>query len=121
MRQGQKSQSRVRYQPSVGRYHSSYQRGGTIVQDPPYPFGFTNPYKYELEPWTLRRVSKQRGGTIIREPFNPWDVTADKRFDEMYPWIEERLKNQRGGKVYPVIYPWNKKGQKRINSRRKRR
>ena len=121
MRQGQKSQSRIQHQRSVGRYQSSYQRGGTIFQQPPNPLGFPNPYKYELEPWILKRLSNQRGGTIIREPFNPWDVTAHKRFDGMYPWIEKRLSKQRGGKVYSVIYPWNNKGRKRINRRRTRR
>ena len=30
MRRGQKSQSRVRHQRSIGRYHSPYQHGGTI-------------------------------------------------------------------------------------------
>ena len=37
MRQGQKSQSRIRHQRPVGRYHSPYQRGGTIFRDPPNP------------------------------------------------------------------------------------
>ena len=30
MRRGQKSQSRVRHQRSIGRYHLPYQHGGTI-------------------------------------------------------------------------------------------
>ena len=30
MQRGQKSQSHVRHQRSVGRYNSPYQRGGTI-------------------------------------------------------------------------------------------
>ena len=60
MRQGQKSQSRIRHQRPVGRYHSPYQRGGTIFRQPPNPWRFTNPY--EIEPWMARRIRKQRGG-----------------------------------------------------------
>ena len=42
MRRGQKSQSHLRHQRSVGGYHSPYQRGGTIFRQPPKPWGFTN-------------------------------------------------------------------------------
>ena len=31
MRRGQKSQSCVRHERSIGRYHSPYQHGGTIL------------------------------------------------------------------------------------------
>ena len=34
MRRGQKSQSHIRHQRSVGRYHSPYQRGGTNFRQP---------------------------------------------------------------------------------------
>ena len=84
MKQGQKSQSRVRHQRSVGRYHSPYQRGGTIVQEPPYPWGMSNPYKYELEP------PYQRGG-IVRGPFNPF---RSHTYDEMLPWIKKECDNK---------------------------
>ena len=109
MKQGQKSQSSVRHQRSVGRYHSPYQRGGTIFQEPPYPWEMSNPYKYALEP------PYQRGGSV-RGPFNPF---RSHTYDEMLPWIEKRMRQQRGGKVYPVVYPWTNKGRKRINRRRK--
>ena len=112
MKQGQKSQSRVRHQQSVGRYNSPYQRGGTIFQAPPYPWGMSTPYQDQL---TLK-PPYQRGG-IIRSPFNPFQSHT---FDEMLPWIERRMRQQRGGSVYPVIYPWTTKGRKRINRRRKR-
>ena len=114
MRQGQKSQSRVRHQRSMGRYQSPYQRGGTIFSRPPNPLGFPGPYEYDLDPWIRKRVRQQRGGTIIRDPFNPF---RSHTFDEMLPWIEARLRKQRGSKVYPVIYPWKNKGRKRINRR----
>ena len=45
MKQGQKSQSRVRHQRSVGRYQSPYQQGGTILSRPPNPLGFPDPYE----------------------------------------------------------------------------
>ena len=60
MRQGQKSQSHIRHQRSVGRYHSPYQRGGTIFRQPPNPWGSTN-YK-PLDPMILRSLRKQKGG-----------------------------------------------------------
>ena len=56
MRQGQKSQSHIRHQRSVGRYHSPYQRGGTIFRQPPNPWGSTN-YK-PLDPMILRSLRK---------------------------------------------------------------
>ena len=37
MRRGQKSQSHIRHQRSVGRYHSPYQRGGTNFRQPTTP------------------------------------------------------------------------------------
>ena len=62
MRQGQKSQSHIRHQRSVGRYHSPYQRGGTIFRQPPNPWGSTN-YK-PLDPMILRSLRKQKGGKV---------------------------------------------------------
>ena len=62
MRQGQKSQSHIRHQRSVGRYHSPYQRGGTIFRQPPNPWGSTN-YK-PLDPMILRPLRKQKGGKV---------------------------------------------------------
>ena len=62
MRQGQKSQSRIRHQRPVGRYHSPYQRGGSIFGQPPNPWGFTNYKPYEVATWIARRVRKQKGG-----------------------------------------------------------
>ena len=116
MRQGQTTQSRVRHQRSVGRYHSPYQRGGSIIPNPPNPWGMENYYDYELEPWITRRVQHQRGGTIIQPPFNPWGINSNRWQDER--WINDYIRNQRGGNVHPVIYPWQKKGRKRINRRR---
>ena len=62
MRQGQKSQSHIRHQRSVGRYHSPYQCGGTIFRQPPNPWGSTN-YK-PLDPMILRSLRKQKGGKV---------------------------------------------------------
>ena len=62
MRQGQKSQSHIRHQRSVGRYHSPYQRGGTIFRQPPNPWGSTN-YK-PLDPMILCSLRKQKGGKV---------------------------------------------------------
>ena len=41
MQRGQKSQSRVKHQRSVGRYNSPYQRGGTIFS-PMNPWAMTS-------------------------------------------------------------------------------
>ena len=69
MRQGQKSQSHIRHQRSVGRYHSPYQRGGTIFRQPPNPWGSTN-YK-PLDPMILRSLRKQKGGKV-HPVIYPW-------------------------------------------------
>ena len=58
MQQGQKSQSHIRHQRTVGRYHSPYQRGGTIFRQPTNPLGFTT-YK-QLDPMILRSLRKGR-------------------------------------------------------------
>ena len=69
MRQGQKSQSHIRHQRSVGRYHSPYQREGTIFRQPPNPWGSTN-YK-PLDPMILRSLRKQKGGKV-HPVIYPW-------------------------------------------------
>ena len=56
MRRGQKSQSHIRHQRSVGRYHSPYQRGGTIFRQPTNPWGSTTYKQYELDPMILRSL-----------------------------------------------------------------
>ena len=72
MRRGQKSQSHIRHQRSVGGYHSPYQRGGTIFRQPPNPWGFTN-YK-PFDPMmlrSLRQKAKQKGGKV-HPVIYPW-------------------------------------------------
>ena len=75
MRRGQKSQSHIRHQRSVGLYHSPYQRGGTIFRQPPNPWGFTN-YK-PFDPMILRSIrakkkkTKQKGGKV-HPVIYPW-------------------------------------------------
>ena len=92
MRRGQKSQSRVRHQRSVGRYHSPYQVGGTIVRTPFNPWNFTSSYKpYGLDPMILRSLNQR---------------------------ANRRASKEKGGKV---TYPWMLKGRKRIKRRRKQR
>ena len=76
MRQGQKVQSRLRHQRSVGRYKSPYrQRGGTIFQSPRYPWGMTTPYQDQLflQPWIYRRM---KGGKKV---IYPWQIKGRKR------------------------------------------
>ena len=115
MKRGQKSQSRVRHQRSAGRYHSPYQRVGTIIRD---PFNQFRSHTYdEMLPWIERRMRQQRGGNLVQDPMYPWGVTNPYKY-ELEPWIRRRIRQQRGGNVYPVIYPWANKGRKRINRRR---
>ena len=78
MRQGQKSQSHIRHQRSVGRYHSPYQRGGTIFRQPLNLRGITN-YK-PLDSWIARRVRKQKGGKAY-PVINPWKNKGRKRIN----------------------------------------
>lgn len=59
MRRGQKSQSRVRHQRSVGRYHSPYQRGGTIFRTR-NPWGFTSYKPCEIDPMVLVPLDKEQ-------------------------------------------------------------
>ena len=80
MRQGQKSQSRIRHQRPVGRYHSPYQREGAIFRDPPNPWGFTNYKRYEIDPWILRRIRKQTGGKV-HPVIYPWKNKGQKRIN----------------------------------------
>ena len=80
MRQGQKVQSRVRHQRSVGRYKSPYrQRGeGTIVQSPQYPWGMRTPYQDQLflQPWIYHR--RMKGGKSQKVIY-PWQIKGRKR------------------------------------------
>ena len=78
MRQGQKSQSHIRHQRSVGRYHSPYQRGGTIFRQPPNPWGSTN-YK-PLDTMILRSLRKQKGGKV-HPVIYPWKNKGRKRIN----------------------------------------
>ena len=78
MRRGQKSQSRIRHQRPVGRYHSPYQRGGTIFRKPPNPSGSTN-YK-PLDPMILRSLRKQKGGKV-HPVIYPWKNKGRKRIN----------------------------------------
>ena len=83
MKRGQKAQSRIEHQRSVGRYHSPYQRGGTIFQQPPNPWGFRN-YN-ELDPWIARRIRKQKGGK--KHPaIYPWKNKGRKRINRRRKW-----------------------------------
>ena len=80
MRQGQKVQSRVRHQRSVGRYNSPYrQRGGTIVQPPHYPWGMRTPYQDQLslQPWIYRRMKGGKSEKVIY----PWQIKGRKRIN----------------------------------------
>ena len=68
MRRGQKSQSRVRHQRSVGRYHSPYQRGGTSFS-PRNPWAMTSYQPYGVDPVilrSLRQKAKQKEGKCIK-------------------------------------------------------
>ena len=73
MRRGQKSQSRVKHQRSVGRYNSPYQRGGTIFC-PMNPWAMTSYKPYGVEPSRLRQLrkkAKQKGGRVYKVTY-PW-------------------------------------------------
>ena len=80
MKKGQKSQSRIRHQRSVGRYHSPYQQGGTIFRDPPDPWRMSTYKPYEIDPWILKRVRKQRGGKLHTVVY-PWKNKGRKRIN----------------------------------------
>ena len=77
MRQGQKVQSRVRHQRSVGRYKSPYQRKGSIIQPPQYPWGMRTPYQdqLELQRWVSRRMKGGKSQKVIY----PWQTKGRKR------------------------------------------
>ena len=78
MRRGQKSQSHIRHQRSVGRYHSPYQRGGTIFRQPTNPWGSTT-YK-PLDPTILCSLRKQKGGKV-HPVIYPWKNKGQKRIN----------------------------------------
>ena len=78
MRRGQNSQSHIRHQRSVGRYHSPYQRGGTIFRQPTNPWGSTT-YK-PLDPTILRSSRKQKGGKV-HPVIYPWKNKGRKRIN----------------------------------------
>ena len=78
MRRGQKSQSHIRHQRSVGRYHSPYQRGGTIFRQPTNPWGSTT-YK-TLDTTILRSLRKQKGGKV-HPVIYPWKNKGRKRIN----------------------------------------
>ena len=59
MQRGQKSQSRVKHQRSVGRYNSPYQRGGTIFS-PMNPWAMTSYKPYGVDPLRLHQFKKKR-------------------------------------------------------------
>ena len=80
MRRGQKSQSHIRHQRSVGRYHSPYQRGGTIFRQPTNPWGSTTYKQYELDPMILRSLRKQKGGKL-HQVIYPWKNKGRKRIN----------------------------------------
>ena len=73
MRQGQKVQSRVRHQRSVGRYKSPYQRGGTIVSPPYNPWA---PHTWD-ERWLYRRMKGGKSQKVIY----PWQIKGRKRIE----------------------------------------
>ena len=78
MKRGQKSQSRIRHQRPVGRYHSPYQWGGTIFKQPTNPWGFTN-YN-QIDPMILRSLRKQKGGKM-HPVIYPWKNKERKRIN----------------------------------------
>ena len=77
MRQGQKFQTRVRHQRSVGRYKSPYQRGGIVRP----PFNPWQPHTFD-ERWLQRRM--QRGGKA-HKVFYPWKNKGRKRIKRHGP------------------------------------
>ena len=80
MRCGQKSQSCVRHQRSIGRYNSPYQRGGTIFS-PRNPWAVTSYQPYGVDPMILRSLrqrAKQKGGKLHKVTY-PWMIKGRKR------------------------------------------
>lgn len=80
MRRGLKSQSRVRHQRAVGRYHLPYQRGGTIFS----PRNLWAMPSYQTPSRMLRRVrqkadkrAKQKGGRVHKVTY-PWAMKGRK-------------------------------------------
>ena len=81
MRRAQRSQSRVRHQRSVGRYHSPYQYGGTIIRSPRSRFDVSTYPPYERDPMILRSLrqrAKQKGGKLHQVTY-PWQSKGRKR------------------------------------------
>lgn len=77
-RDGLKTQSRLKYQRAIGRYQSSYQRGGSIAQ------GLGLPLPYGFKPWMARK--RQKGGSFRKEMV---------RNPVVYPWMTKRRKYKR--------------------------
>ena len=90
MQRGQKSQSRVKHQRSVGRYNSPYQRGGTIFSP--------------MNPWAM----------TSHKPYgeDAFEATSRKKAN--------RRAKQKGGRVHKVTYPWTTKGRQYKRRRRRR-
>ena len=79
MRRGQKSQSRVRHQRSIGRYHSPYRHGGTIFS-PRNPWAVPSYQPYGVDPMIRRSVRqrvKQKGGKLHTVTY-PWMIKGRK-------------------------------------------
>ena len=75
MRRGQKSQSRVRHQRSIGRYHSPYH-----YFYPRNPWAVTSCQPYGVDPMILRSLrqrAKQRGGKLHKVTY-PWMIIGRK-------------------------------------------
>jgi len=77
MRRGQKSQSRTRHQRAVGRYHSPYQRGGTIAAPPITPWTITSYSPFQLDPRPRFRRPTQKGAG--HKVVYPWKSKGWKR------------------------------------------
>ena len=91
MRRGQKSQSHVKHQRSVGHYNSPYQRAGTIFS-PMNPWNMTSYKHYGVDPLRLRQLRKKAN----------------------------RRAKQKGERVHKVTYPWTTKGRQYKRRRRRR-
>ena len=79
MWRGQKSQSRVRHQRSIGRHHSPYQHGGTIfiLRN---PWAVTSYQPNGVDPMILRSLRqrvKQKGGKLHKVTY-PWMIKGQK-------------------------------------------
>jgi len=77
MKRGQKSQSRTRHQRAVGRFHSPYQRGGTIFGPRILPWTITSspPFQLDPPPWVRKRAQMGAGHKVVY----PWKNKGRKR------------------------------------------